>query len=133
MIIFGTNMDSSTNLDNKEEDILILGKGPTQELGEHSLSGEKMYSINFNKVNIKFCLSLHYNGDNSYLFVNDTEIHKFKFNLCLGNVSKDFSGNKMKETGFSGYIYDFSVNYDSTDDDNIKNLYKYLMKKNNIL
>ena len=56
-------MDSSSNLDNKGKDILILGKGPTQGLGEHSLSGEKMYSINFTKVNTKFCLSLHYNGD----------------------------------------------------------------------
>ena len=47
-----------------------LGKGPTQGLGEHSLPAEKMYSINFTKVNTKFCLSLHYNGANSYLFVN---------------------------------------------------------------
>ena len=51
-------MDSSTNLDNKGKDILNLGKGPTQGLGEHSLSGEKMYLINFTKVNKKFCLSL---------------------------------------------------------------------------
>ena len=69
VIIFGVNMDSSTNLDNKGKDILILGKGPTQGLGEHSLSAEKMYSINFTKVNTKFCLSLHYNGHDSYLFV----------------------------------------------------------------
>ena len=102
VIIFGVNMDSSPNLDNKEKDIIILGKGPTQGLGEHSLSGEKMYSINFTKVNTKFCLSLHYNGDNSYLFVNGTEIHKFKAkdsmivpnNLYLGNVTKDFSTSK---------------------------------------
>ena len=52
-------MDSSTNLDNKGKDILILGKVPTQGLGEHSLSGEKMYSINFTDVNTKFSLSLH--------------------------------------------------------------------------
>ena len=55
VIIFGVNMDSSTNLDNKGKDILILGRGPTQGLGEHSLSGEKMYSINFTEVNTKFC------------------------------------------------------------------------------
>ena len=63
-------MDSSTNLDNKGKDILILGKGPTQGLGEHSLSVEKMYSINLAKGNAKFCFNfvLHYNGDNSYLF-----------------------------------------------------------------
>ena len=71
------------------------------------------------KVNTKFYLSLHYNGDNSYLFVNDTEIIKLKAkdsmiipnNLCLWNVSKDFSASNMKKkkTGFNGYIYDFSV------------------------
>ena len=56
-----------------------------------------MYSINFTKKNTKFCLSLHYNGANSYLFVNGTEIIKFKakdseikaYSLCLGNISKD--------------------------------------------
>ena len=50
-------MSSSTNIDNKGKDILILRKGPTQGLREHCLSGEKMYSINFTKVNTKFCLS----------------------------------------------------------------------------
>ena len=57
--------------------MLILGKGLTEGLGEHSLSAEKTYSINFTKVNAKFCLSIHYNGANSYLFVNATEINKF--------------------------------------------------------
>ena len=134
-------MSSSTNLDNKGKVILILGKGPTQGLGEDSLSGRKMYSINFTKVNTKFCLILHYNGDNSYLFVNGTEIIKFKAkdskivsnNLCLGNVSKDFSTSNMSKTGFSGYIYDFSVDYDAIDVDNIKSIHKYLIKKNNIV
>ena len=78
VIIFGVDMNSSVHVDNKGKDILILGKGPTQGLGEHSLTAEKMYSINFSKDNIKFCLSLHYNGANSYLFVNGTEIIKFK-------------------------------------------------------
>ena len=61
----------------RKKDILILGKGPTQGL-EHTLAAEKLYSINFTKENTKFCLSLHYNGANSYLFVNGTEIIKFK-------------------------------------------------------
>ena len=112
-------MNSSTKIDNKGKDILILGKGPTQGLGEHSLSAEKMYSINFTKVNTKFCLSLHYNGANSYLFVNGTEIHKFwakdsmivPNNLCLGNVSKNFPASKMRITGFNGYICDCSNDY----------------------
>ena len=96
-----------------------------------------MNSINFTKVNTKFCLSLHDNGANSYLFVNGTEIHKFTTkdseivpnNLCLGNVSKDFSASNMKKTGFNGYIYDFSVDYNSIDVNHIKDIHKYLMKK----
>ena len=141
VIIFGVDMSSSTKIDNKNKDILILGKGPTQGLREHSLSAEKMYSINFTKVNTKFCLSLHYNGANSYLFVNGTEIYKFKAkdsmiilnNLCLGNVSKDFPASNMKNTGFNGYIYDVSVDYDLIDVDNIKDIHKYLMEKDEIV
>ena len=77
VIIFGIDMSSSLHTDNKEKYILILGKGPTQGL-EHTLTAEKLYSINFTKENTKFCLSLHYNGANSYLFVNGIEIIKFK-------------------------------------------------------
>ena len=69
-------MSSSTKSDNKKS-ILILGDAPTQGL-EHTLSVEKMYSINYTETKKKFCLSLHYNGANSYLFVNDTENIKFK-------------------------------------------------------
>ena len=64
VIIFGVDMSSSTKIDNRKKDILILGKGPTQGL-EHTLSAEKMYSINFTVPGKKFCLSLHYNGVNS--------------------------------------------------------------------
>ena len=48
VIIFGVDLSSSTKIDNKKKDILILGKGPTQRL-EHTLSAEKLYSINFTK------------------------------------------------------------------------------------
>ena len=68
-IIFGVDKSSSTKIDNRKKDILILGKGSIQGL-EHTLSAEKMYSINFTERNKKFCLSLYYNGANSYLFVN---------------------------------------------------------------
>ena len=61
----------------RKKDRLVLEKGPTQGL-EHTLTAEKMYSINFTVTKKKFCLSLHYNGANSYLFVNGTEIYKFK-------------------------------------------------------
>ena len=86
------------------KDIFILDKGPTQGL-EHTLSTEKMYLVNFSEHNKKFCLSSHYNGANSYLFVNGKEIHKFKAKyseivatpLCLGNISKDWSVDNMKK------------------------------------
>ena len=85
-------------------------------------------------------MSLRYNGENSYLFVNSTEIHKFKAKdseimvspLCLGNISKDFSVNNMKKTGLNGYVYDFSVDYDAIAVDDILDILKYLMEKNNI-
>ena len=67
VIIFGVDMSSSEHIDNKKKDILILGKGPTKGL-EHTLTAEKMYSINFIVTKKKFCLSLYYNGANSYLF-----------------------------------------------------------------
>ena len=90
-------MNSSIHIDNKGKDILILGLGPTQGLGENSLTAEEMYSINFTVAKKKFYLSLHYNVANSYLFVNGTEIYKFKTkdsevvpsSSCLGNISKD--------------------------------------------
>ena len=133
-------MSSSTKIDNRKKDILIFGNGPTQGL-EHTLSAEKMHSINFTVTKKKFCLSLHYNGANSYLFVSGTEIFKFKAKdskivaapLCLGNISKDWSINNMKRTGFTGYAYDFSVDYSVTDVDDIKKIHKNLMKNNGIV
>ena len=65
-------MSSSVYVDNKGKDILIVGKRPTQGLGEHSLTAEKMYSVTFTVTRKKICLSLHYNEANSYLFVNGT-------------------------------------------------------------
>ena len=132
-------MSLSVHDDNKGKDILIIGKGPTQGLGEYSLTAEKMYSVNFTDNGDKYCLSLHYNEANSYLFVNDKEIIKFKAKdseivatpLCLGNISKDWSVDNMKDTGLNGYVYDFSFDYDATAVDDIKDIHKYLMKKNN--
>ena len=96
------------------------GKEPPQGL-EHTLTSEK-----------KIFLSLHYNGTNSYLFVNGTDIYKFKGKdseivatpLCLGNISKDWSVDNMKKTGFNGYVYDFSVDYGATDVDDIVYIHK---------
>ena len=90
-----------------KKDISILGVGLTQGL-EHTLTPEKMFSINFTVTRKKFCLSLHYHRANSYLFVNGTEIYKFKAKdseivaspLCLGNISKDWSTDNMKKKRF---------------------------------
>ena len=65
-------MGSSAHIDHKKKNILVLGKGPIQGLG-HTLTAEKLYSINFTVKRKKFCISLHYDGANSYLFVNGTE------------------------------------------------------------
>ena len=84
---------------------------------------------------------MHYNGGNSYLFVNGTEICKFKAKdsaivaspLFLGNISKVWSTDNMKKTGFAGYVYDFSADYNTVSLDDIKDIHKYLMKKNDIV
>ena len=83
---------------------------------------------------------MHYSGPNSYLFVNGTEIHKFKAKdsetnaipLFLGNISKEFSVDNMKKTRFYGYVHDFSVDYDAIAVDDILDIEKYLMEKHSI-
>ena len=140
-IIFVVDMSSSVHIDNKKTDILILGKGLTQGSGGHSLTAEKMYSINFSATKRRFCLSLHYNGANSYLFVNGVEIIKSKAKdseiipnvLCLGNVSKGFSASNMKKTGLYGTIYDFRTDYGAISVDDILSIHKCLIKKHNII
>ena len=137
VLIFGADMSSSAHIDNKKKDILVLGKGPTQGL-EHTLTAEKMYSYNFTVTKKKFHLSLHYNGTNSYFFVNGIEIYKFKAkdseivasSICLGNISKDWSMDNLKRTGFTVYVHNFSVDYDAISVNDIKDIHEYLMKKN---
>ena len=70
-------MSSSIHIDNKKKDILVLGTGPTQGL-ESTLTAKKMYSISFTVTKKKFCLSLHYNGANSYLFVIVQKLYSLK-------------------------------------------------------
>ena len=97
-------MSTYIHIDNKKKDILVLGTGPTQGL-ESILTAEKTDSINFTVTKKKFCLSLHYNGGNSYLLVNGTEIIKFKGKdseivaspLYLVTISKDWSTDNMKK------------------------------------
>ena len=131
-------MSSFVDTDNKNKDILILGKGPTQGLDDTTLTEQAEYSISFSRSNRKFCLILHYNRSNSFLFVNTTKIYQFKakdsetkkYPLCLGNILKDFTSNNMKKkTGLNGNVYEFSVDYNIIDTSNIINIHRYLMKK----
>ena len=93
------------------------------------------------KIIQKFSLCLHYNRANSYLFVNGIEIYKFKTKdseivatpLCLENISKDWTVDSIKKTGLNGYVYDFRADYDAIAVDDILDIHKYLMKKNDIL
>ena len=81
---------------------------------------------------------MHYNGVNSYLFVNGVEICKLiaKYSeinatpLCLSNFPKDFAADDMKKTGLYGYVYDFSAEFDSINVNNILDIHEYLWVKN---
>ena len=96
---------------------------------------KKMYIPNFTVLGKKICLSLHYNSDDSYLFVNARKIVKFKakdseivpYPLCLRNISKNLSISNA--TGLHGYVYDFSVDYKAIENDKIHDIHRYLVKK----
>ena len=139
--IFGVDNSSSSHSDNRKNNFLVLGEGPTYGINGGFGSREKMFSIDFSKTNTKFCLSLHYNVDNSYLFVNGKEIFKFKTDsinvnlptqFCLRSISNGFSAGESRELSLNGNVYDFSVDCSSIDKSDILNIYKYLMNKNNI-
>ena len=86
-------------------------------------------------------MSLYYNKENSYFFVNGREMYKFKakdseihaYLLCLGNISKDWSIDNIKKTGLKGYVYDFSAAYDYIPVSDILDIHKYFMEKNKIV
>ena len=140
VIILGADLSSSVHANNRANNILLHGKEFIQGIKGTTIYAEKMYSTNFTLTNKNFGLSLHYNGDSSYLFVNGKEIVNFKakhseivpYPLCLGNVSKDFSLINTTNTGLYGYIYDFSVDYKAITNDKIHDIYRYLMEKNNV-
>ena len=96
-----------------------------------------MYSINFSATKKRLFLSLHYIGDNSYLFVNGKEIVKFKEKdseivedpIFLGNISKDFSESNMKKTGLYGSVYYFSIDRNAVTVDKILDIHDYPHKK----
>ena len=96
-IIFGAEMSSSVNSNDKNKDILILGEGATEGLNDTTLTREAKYPINFTQPKKRFVLSLHYNQNNFNLLM----LYEFKakdfeikdYTLCLGNISKNFTIN----------------------------------------
>ena len=128
VLIFGVHESSLVHKNNKENTIFIMADGLVQGINDKTLYAEKIYSQNFTAVNKKFVLSLHYNDDDSYLFVNGKQELKFKAKddqivkeiLCLGNTSYDWTAANTQKTGLWGEIYDFAVDYTST---NIGDIY----------
>ena len=120
-----------------EKDILFLAEGPTQGLDDTTLTAEAKYPINFTQSGRRFVLNLHYNGSNSFLFVNATKVYQFKakkseiedYTMCLGNISKDSTVNNMKKTILKGVVNFFSVDFNPIDTNDILDIHKYLMKK----
>ena len=112
VIIFGPDMSSSAHANNEIRSILVLDKDFIQGIDDPKIYAEKMYSTSFTVDNKKFCLSFHYNGDNSYIFVNGKEIINFKpkdseivpYPLCLEGLSKNFAVDYMRTAGLIGYI-----------------------------
>ena len=89
----------------------MFGERLTQGLDDTTLTGEATYAISFTQSNRRFVLSLHYNGDKNFLFVDAIKIYQFKaknsgikkYVSCLSNVSKDFTiDNMKKKTGLKG-------------------------------
>ena len=97
VIIFGADMSFINHANNKANNIYVMGKDYIQKINDTTIYAEKMFYRNFTDPGHKFLLSFHYNGENSYLFVNGKEELKFKAktnqiikeNLFLGNLSSD--------------------------------------------
>ena len=137
IIVFGADLSSSVHIDNKGKDILILGEGLTQGLDDMALIAEAKYPITFTQLGKRFVLSQHYNGSNSFLFVNAMKVYQFKaknpeikdYSLGLVIVSKGFTINNLKKTVLKGVARFFSVDFNSNDSNDILDIHKYLMKR----
>ena len=121
-------MSNSRHSTNNTQSVLIPGHSLIQKINDRSIHVEKMYRPTFTVDNKTFCLSLHYNGGNSYLFVNGKEVTKFKaknselikHSMCLGGLSLDYyNKDKIKYAGLYGNVYDFSVDYSVITNDKI--------------
>ena len=140
--IFGADMSFSSHSTNKTQNIYVLGKDFVLGINGTTIYAEDIYKHNFTEHCKEFVLSLHYNGDNSYLFVNGGQELKFKSSISykdrnllrLVNISSDWSTTESIRTGLYGNIYDFAVDYVPLS--GVKTIYdirRYLMKKHNII
>ena len=141
VLIFGADMSFSVHATNKANHIYVMGDGFTQGINDTTLYVEKKYFRNFTEPNVKFVLSLHYNGDDSYLFVNGRQELKFKCKtdqlvkekLCVGNSSDQWTASESEKTGLYGNVCDFVVDYEQILSVNpIYDMHRYLMTKHNI-
>ena len=143
IIIFGVDSLNSAHATNKTQKILILGHGLIQKINNTTIYVEKIYSPNVSAENKTFCISLNYNGDDSYLFVNSKEVTKFKAKdsdikanqLALGGLSTstNLSNSDIEDSKLYGNVYDVSVDYSANKNDGIIDIHNFLMKKNNIV
>ena len=142
VIIFGADMSFSKHANNKANNIYVMGKDYVQKINDTTIYTEKMYYRNFIDPGKKFALSLHFNGNNSYLFVNGRQELKFKAKtdqlvkekLCLGNLSDQWTTSESEKTGLYGKIYDFVVDYEQIAETNkIFDMDKYLIIKHSII
>ena len=134
-------MNFSVHATNRVNNIYVMGKGFTQGINDTKVYAEKNFYRNFTDFGKKFMLSLHYNGDDSYLFVNGRQELKFKAKtdqlvkekLCIGNLSDQWTTSESKKTGVYGKIYDFVVDYEKiVGVKAIYDMHSYLMTKHNI-
>ena len=141
VLIFGADMSFSVHKTNREDHIHVMGDGFTQGIHDTTLYVEKNYWRNFTDPGKKFMLSLHYNGDESHLFVNGRQELKFKAKddqiingkSCLGNLSDQWTTSESEKTGLYGNIYDFVVDYKAINGVKpIYDMHRYLMTKHNI-
>ena len=125
----------------RKKNILVLGEGPTQGLDDTKITAEDKYSIDITTSRKNICLSLHYNRSKSFLYANGIKVYQFKakdleikpYLLRLGNISKDSTVDNMKKAGLNGYVYDFSVDYNTIDVTNISNIHMYLTNKHGMI
>ena len=141
VIIFGVHESSVVHTNNKNNNIYVMGDGFIQGIAGTTLYAEKTYSQSFTEVEKKFVLSLHYNSDNSYLFVNGKQELKFKAKddqifkerLCVGNISHDWLNSNSEKTGLYGKVYDFVVDYETINGvRQIYDMHRYLITKHGI-